>query len=146
MKLIKKPSFLSEYGLGGKKSLCTPYYFSNGERELFILNLFKDGKDGMNRWNMAVTLSRLRRAKGGYIALNRAMRFENPMDYLGWVEGNGYTYERVKIQCFDGFWDVSGSIVEYSAAFYYRIYSPELVETLKGLFEAAPMTQPISIY
>ena len=69
--------------------------------------------------------------------LPRERREAGPLDWVAFVREKGWTFdgEMTRILVWEDGVDFSGNITEYSAAFQYRIWSPEVLERLR---EAAP--------
>lgn len=69
--------------------------------------------------------------------LPRERREAGPLDWVAFVREKGWTFDKkmTGILVWDDGIDFNGNITEYSSAFQYRIWSPEILEQLR---KAAP--------
>lgn len=138
--LVKKESYPAPYG-NYSSATFTPYYFIGPDGiEHFICNLVTRTNDpyrsdASQRRQIAHHLRSLR--KNGYRCLRFHGRREDPFAFLEWLKQHDYTLE-IQGELFDfsdrNWVDFHGNVVEYSAAFMYRIYDREyLAELLQAL-------------
>lgn len=133
--IIKDDKYQQSSGWYGKVIMRTPYYFMNDDNEKhFVLNLASDtGKkndDENERKELAKYLFQLRKNNGGYITFYS--RFTKLSDFFEWVRKHKYTLEihhgRLLEFSNPSHVDFCGNIVEYAAAFRYRIYTREVLK------------------
>lgn len=134
-KIIKEQQIQEYSGWYNKVITRTPYYFAdNQEQKHFVLNLASDTgyvtEDREKRRELAALLYQLRENKGSYITLYS--RKKMLPEFFDWVRKENYTLEvhGKGLFVFDNpsFVDFHGNIVEYSATFFYRIYTRETLE------------------
>lgn len=116
----------------------TPYFFERDGKQCFIYSLCsetgRDMDDKRHRREMAYRLLELRRNRYGYLTFYS--HISNIFEFFKWLRDNHYTlevHERLFSFANDrSYVDFSGNVLEYSAAFHYRIYSRELFTNIIG--------------
>lgn len=112
----------------------TPYYFIDGQQRKTIISLSSDTgntyDDKQNRQKMTGYLRSLR--SNCYQYLTFYANDTNIFDFFAWLRKNDYTLEvQENLFYFEEnreFADFQGNVWEYSAAFYYRIYTREMLQ------------------
>lgn len=136
MKIVKDKTEVRKYGIAGQADF-TPYYFQNGKGRHFISNLITATGDSyytdkMHRHEMTVRIINLRHNNYKFICFYGG-KFDNPLDLIKWVAEKDYSFERHGefFETCGNFTDFHGNLREYSNAFMFRIYDPEILAQLK---------------
>ena len=136
MKIVKDKTEVGKYGLAGQADF-TPYYFQNGNGKYFISNLITNTGDSyhtdkMHRHEMAKRIKNLRHNNYKLICFYGG-KFDNPFDLIKWVTEKDYSFQRHRefFETNEDFTDFHGNLQEYSNAFMFRIYDPEILSQLK---------------
>jgi hypothetical protein len=137
----------SSYGMTGK-GLFTPVYVIANGRTYFLHNFIQqiDGeslawrkmKNEQNAKEDARHREQLISNDGKWVTFYG--HDQNPIDFLKWVSDQNYTieiwrnlfYTEEEPEDRTPYTDFHGNLVEYSAAFHYRIFDPELLEQIKA--------------
>ena len=130
------------YGLASTASI-TPYYFNDGNKNRFIVNLIERtvtvkerGIDKQQRIEVAERLLNLRKNNFKFLKFYCSV-FDNPIDFLKWVIEDNKTLqihgELFKNCKESNFVDFHGNLIESSCSFMFRIYDTDLLNTLKEM-------------
>lgn len=147
MKIVKDETERRNYGLAGSADL-TPYYFQKSNNKHFICNLITATGDSYHtdkkhRHEMTVRIINLRHNNYKFICFYGG-KFDNPFDLIKWVTEKDYSFQRHGgfFETSESFVDFHGNLQEYSNAFMFRIYDPEILSQLKKKMK----TQKVIIY
>ena len=132
--LVKGTPFQRANGWYGEVATYVSYSFEIEGKLYFIQNLVTGTgspyDDRSNRRKLAEILRNLRKNHYRYYTFYSEKR--DIFDFFDWIRNNSYTLEvygeLLHLNREEGFVDFSGNVVEYSAAFRFRIYSRELLE------------------
>lgn len=144
---IEKSTYESSYGWGSTGDF-TPVFMLKDGKEYFVHNLVRQtsGESGLwrqyqNERNVEIDKNlreQLSTNEGKFLTFYS--RNENPIDFLYWIKENDFTLEimgeLMTPASSDGaeqFTDFHGNVVEYSAAFHYRIYDSDLLNQIKDI-------------
>jgi hypothetical protein len=145
--------YQSAYGITGE-AIFTPLFMEKDGRKYPILNAVKMISGDSPEWigycneanlkEIAFAKEELIENGGKYFTLYS--RYKDPIEFLDWVKEKGYTFE-VWGELFreskpqngvEQYTDFHGNLVEYSAAFYYRIYDAILLDKVKTIVSELP--------
>lgn len=137
MEITKGKTENRKYGLAGRADF-TPYYFQNGNNRYFINNLITNTRDSFHidkrhKRKIARRIKNLRHNNYKFICFYGG-KFNNPFDLIKWVTEKNYSFQKHGnfFELCGNFTDFHGNLQEYSNAFMFRIYDPELLSQLKG--------------
>lgn len=143
---IEGETYCANYGLSNQASY-TPVFMEADGKRFFVRNIAKPHKyDTWGKLDHQRSIDDAKKAKRQLLENNgKYCCFyglkNNPFDFIKWVKENKYTLEihgRLFVDSENGFTDFHGNVVEYSAAFTYRIYDENMIHELKSIVKAMP--------
>ncbi|MBA1335859.1 MAG: hypothetical protein HPY66_1677 [Firmicutes bacterium] len=139
---------IRSYGLSSTGEYTPVIMVKDGKR-FFIRNIVLPLKgDAYSKLNHQKSIDDAERAKAQLIETDGKFccfysRENDPFKFLDWVKENNYTIE-IHGELFEpgqDFTDFHGNLCEYSAAFMYRIYDPEMLNSIKEIVKEIPQNK-----
>ena len=134
-------------------ALFTPLFMLRGKSKYFVMNIVEEISGDSPAWiklHNEQNAAKIEKAKnqlmengGQYLTFHGLQT--NPFDFLNWVKEKGYTLEVHGELFYEStqksarpFTDFHGNVLEYSAAFMYRVYDKKVLSSLREITAAIP--------
>jgi len=145
---VNGESFIERYGITGNGEY-TPVFMEKDGKRLFIRNIVRPLRAADYLWckyEYERSIEETEKAKEHLIQTDGKWYCshginKNPFEFIKWVQEHKYTFQVWGGSLFKehkDFTDFHGNLVEYSAAFSYRIYDEAVLSELKSIVGNMP--------